>query len=162
MDKRVIWRRSKVSSPLQLVNCCAGCCYLGTNLVTIKNFSKDNENAPIEPCWPNSTRYCCIHVYGDLHGEESRVLHPVTEGLLKVFCSWSRKLEGAKISEGGFPSAYGYVCTVAPDNFLSICHLLRWVVQPPCVSWAMESLRGQSCLLCGALRPQRAPHPHLV
>lgn len=50
--------------------------------MTIKNFSKDNENAPNEPCRTNSTRYCCIHAYENLHGEESWVLHPETEGPL--------------------------------------------------------------------------------
>lgn len=45
-----------------------------------------------------------------------------------VFCSWSRKSEGTKSRERGFPSAYGYICTVTTVKFLSICHLLRWIL----------------------------------
>lgn len=50
-DKRVIWPGSQVCFQQQLVNYCFRCFSLDASLVTIKNFSKDNENALKEvPC----------------------------------------------------------------------------------------------------------------
>lgn len=72
--------------------------------MTVKNFSRDDGSVPNKLCQTISTQCCCIHVYGNLRGQESLVLHPMTEG------PW--------------PSAAGVGSQKVPragNGFLSVC-----------------------------------------